>query len=284
MAADNAQNAPEDQDGACSYCGAMEAMEPEHVVPRAIFLNDNQSTIIIPACHRCNNEKSAGEDDLRDSLVIEVGVHGHPDILPLMSVMAESTAKGFSKYGRAAALQRKPVIRTTESGVDVPAYEVHVLDARAMRRTLRYMVRGLYFHENGRPWLPDQPLTLHDPPAHELEFALETFGQLGPFEFRGIMGNEVFKYAATTQEQYPDITAWLMVFFGTVPVIGITGIPELERERREPTFEEIMQGKGRRERRLKRIVDRGLVRTPPEDFLDFIRQYEEQNNRKPPPG
>src|SRR5215207_9347937 len=91
--------------GPCSYCEAIEPIEPEHVVARAIFVNDNQSTIIIPACHRCNNEKSAGEDDLRDSLVIEVGVHGHLDILPLMAVMAESTGKGFSKYGQAAAFE-----------------------------------------------------------------------------------------------------------------------------------------------------------------------------------
>jgi hypothetical protein len=274
----------EEEIGLCSYCEAVQPMEPEHVVPRAIFVNANQSTIVIPACHRCNNEKSAGEDDLRDSLVIEVGVHRHPDILPLMSVMAESTGKGFSKYGHAAAFERKPVIRRTASGVDVLAYEVHVPDANAMRRTLRYMVRGLYFHENGRPWLLDKPLTLHDLPAEELEFTLETFGRLRPFEFRGIMGNDVFKYAAITQEQYPDITAWLMVFFGTIPVLGITGIPERERERQEPTFEEIIRGKGRRERKLKRIVDRGLVQTPPEDFLGFLRRFEERKHSKTPPG
>ena len=265
----------------CSYCGEEHEQEPEHVVPRAIFLNENQSTIIIPACHRCNNQKSAGEDDLRDSLVIEVGVYGHPDILPLMSVMAESAGKGFSKYGQAAT-ESKPVIRTTEAGVDVPAYEVHVHDAKAMRRTLRYMVRGLYFHENGQPWLPDQPLTLYDPPADQLEFTLETFGRLGPFEFRDIMGNDIFKYAAITQEQYPNITAWLMVFFGTVPVIGITGIPEREKERREPTFEELIRGKGRRERKLKGIVDRGLVIPPPEDILGFI-YWHEKRQKKPPP-
>src|SRR5215217_3601738 len=89
--------------GLCSYCGEEHELEPEHVVPRAIFVNDNQSTIVIPACHRCNNEKSAGEDDLRDYLIIAVGVHGHNEIMPLMAVMAEATGKGFSKIGRAAS-------------------------------------------------------------------------------------------------------------------------------------------------------------------------------------
>jgi len=274
----NHQEDSEEKIGTCSYCEAVEKIEPEHVVPRAIFLNGNQSTIIIPACHRCNNDKSGGEDDLRDSLVIEVGVHGHPDILPLMSVMAQSANKGFSKYGQAAT-ESKPVIRTTSAGVDIPAYEVHVHDARAMRRTLRYIVRGLYFHENGRPWLPDQPMTLYDLPAHELDFTIETFGRLGSFQFRGHMGNDVFKYAAITQEEHPDITGWLMVFFGTVPVLAVTGIPENEKERYEPKFADLIRGKGRRERKLKAIVDRGLVLAPPEDLLDFLNMHEERRKR-----
>jgi hypothetical protein len=214
--------------------------------------------------------------------VIEVGVHGHLDILPLMAVMAESTGKGFSKYGQAAAFERKPVIRRTEAGVDVPGFEVHVHDARAMRRTLRYMVRGLYFHENGRVWLANQPMTLYDLPPGELESTIDYFGLLGPFEFRGMMGNDVFKYSTITQEQYPDITAWLMVFFGMVPVVSITGIAEREKERQEPVFQELIRRKGRRERKLRGIVDRGLVQPPPEDFLGFLRWHEERKKQIPP--
>ena len=207
---------------------------------------------------------------------------GHPDILPLMAVMAESTRKGFSKVGRAFSEARKPVLRRTEAGVSVPAYKADLQDARPLRRTLGYIVRGLYFHENGRPWLPDQPLTLYDYPPDALERIVGLFRMAGSLEFRGAMGNGVFKYAATAQEEHPDVTMWLMVFFGTVPVMGITGIPAPHEERREPRFEELILGKGRRERRLKRIVDRGLVLPPPEDLLGFLRQHEEQKNRKPP--
>lgn len=255
-------------------------MQPEHVVPRAIFLNQNQSSIIIPACQPCNNEKSAGEDDLRDSLIIEVGVHGHPDILPLMEIMAKAASKGFSKVAKAVSpSERKPVITRTESGVDVPGFAIHIPDARAMRRTLRYMVRGLYFHENGRPWLPDQPLTVYDLPPSALNSTMESFGLLGPFEFKDVMGNDVFKYASITQTQHPDITAWLMVFFGTVPVLGITGIAHPEDEDDEPTFEEFLLEDGSRERRVKRIMKRGLVVPPPEDILGFLHQYEEMKRR-----
>jgi hypothetical protein len=265
--------------GPCSYCGEEHEQEPEHVVPQAIFVNGNQSTIIIPACHRCNNQKSAGEDDLRDYLIITVGVHGHEDILPLMTVMAESAGKGFSKIGKSATQERKPVLQRTETGVDVPVFEVPNHDPKPMLRTLRYIVRGLYFQENGRPWLPDQPLTFHLVLPEDLEETLDLLRRVGPLNFSAPMGQDVFKYALITQPEHPDVTVWAMVFFGKVLGLGITGIPEPEEERDEPTFEELIRGKGRRERRLRGIVERGIVIAPPEDILGFLHYHEEMKRR-----
>jgi hypothetical protein len=268
--------------GPCSYCGEDHELEPEHVVPRAIFVNGNQSSIVIPACHHCNNEKSAGEDDLRDYLVITIGVHGHDDIVPLMAVMAEATGKGFSKIGRAASEERKPVLQRTDAGVVVPVYEVPIHDVRAMERTLRCIARGLYFYENGRPWPADPPMSLHILPPADLESTLADLRRVGPVNFRNPMGNDVFKYAMVSQPEHPGVTAWAMVFFGRVLVIGITGIPEPEEERREPTFQELIRRKGRRERHLRRIVDRRLVMHPPDDLLGFLHWHEERKKRTPP--
>ena len=53
---------------------------------------------------------------MRDYLIIAVGVHGHNEIMPLMAVMAEATGKGFSKIGRVASEERKPVIRADGGG------------------------------------------------------------------------------------------------------------------------------------------------------------------------
>lgn len=108
---------PEENIGTCSYCGRELVMQPEHVVPRAIFINENQSNIVIDACQKCNNDKSAGEDDLRDWLIIAVDVDGHPEIRQLIKVMAESIGKGFSAIGKAAREERAPTLRTTPGGL-----------------------------------------------------------------------------------------------------------------------------------------------------------------------
>jgi hypothetical protein len=73
-----------------------------------------------------------------------------------------------------------------------------------------------------------------------------------------------------------------MVFFGMVPVVAFTGIAEREEERRKPTFEELIRGKGRRERKLRGVVDRGLIKSPPEDLLGFLNWHEKK--RETPPG
>ena len=171
---------------------------------------------------------------------------------------------------------------TALEGLHVERVTADIADPRAMRRTLRYMVRGLYFHEYGRPWLPDQPMTLYDLPPSELESTLADFGRLGPIEFRGLMGNDILKYTTVTQAEHPDVTAWIMVFFGMVPVVAFTGIADREEERRKPTFEELIRGKGRRERKLRGVVDRGLIKPSPEDLLGFLNWYEKK--RETPPG
>jgi hypothetical protein len=259
-------------------------VEEDHVVPEALFVNANQATVTVWSCVPCNREKSEGEGDLRDYLIITVGVEGHPDIVRLMEVMAEATDKGFSQIGQAATPEeRRPALRRTAGGIDVPAHAVTFRDPRPLRRTLRYIVRGLYFHEFGRPWLPDQPMAIHDPPPSDLDGVLTHLRMAGQLEFRPALGNGVFKYAAVVQPEEPGVTIWAMVFFGVVPVIAFTGIAERKQQRRPPTFEETIRRKGRRERKLRDIVERGLVVPPPDNLLEFLRRHEEQI-KKPRPG
>jgi hypothetical protein len=150
-----------------------------------------------------------------------------------------------------------------------------------MRRTLRYIVRGLHFYETGAPRLPDQPIVIHEADAdnpENLEEVTHLFSLMGPFEFKGMMGNGIFRYASITQEEHPEVTAFLMVFFGVVPIVGITGIAR-EEKKRAPTFEEMLLNKGSREGRLRRIVERGLVAPPPDDLLGFLQRVWDSKER-----
>jgi hypothetical protein len=91
------------------------------VVPGSIFVHKTQAKIVIPACHDCNNAKADGENDLRDYLIITVGIDGHPDIWDLMRErMKPAAEKGFSKIAKAFMTERQPTFYETSAGLLVP--------------------------------------------------------------------------------------------------------------------------------------------------------------------
>jgi hypothetical protein len=268
--------------GPCSYCGDIREMEPEHVVPQSIFVNKNRAKIIIPACHDCNHEKGRGEGDLRDYLIIRVGDDGHPDIRPLMYSMRDSYLRGSSSIGRAAAEERKPVIEQRSSGIYRFGYEVPIPDPLPMDMSLRYLVRGLYFYEVRRAWLKEQPLSLSMIEDEDFDATIEYLEAPSQFGFRKPLGNNVFTWLPFFVGGNPDTSAWLMVFFGKVAVVGWIGVPEDEDERKV-SFGQMIRRKGRREKQLRGIVSRGLVQPPPNDLLGYLRWHKEKK-RKTPPG
>lgn len=250
-------------------------MEPEHVAARSIFVNKNQSTIVIPACHKCNNAKSAGESDLRDWLIITVGVGGHPDIRRLMLDMKDAYDKGLSKIGHAAAHERRLKTQTRKSGIYEPVFEVPFYDPLPMDRTLRFMARGLYWFGYKQPYLPTQPLSLTIVPIEDFDVTMALFQQYIPFQWQQPLGQNVFNWTAFEREDADGVIPILMTFFGKVAVVAWLGIPERDDER-QLSFWQMIRRKGRREQRLRAIVDRRLVGLPPEDLLGWLRQYEDQ--------
>lgn len=251
-------------------------MEPEHVVARSIFINRNQSNLVIPACHECNNRKSAGESDLRDWLIITVGVDGHRDIEKLMMNMGEAFSKGFSKIATAAAVERKLTLHRRKSGLHVPAYKVPFHEPQAMDLTLRFMARGLYFAQFRRPYLPSEPLSLSYIPEEEYDETIEFFQQYVPFRWGKPMGKDVFNWMPIIRSDAQDIVPILMAFFGKVLIVGWIGIAEDEEERK-PSFDQLIRRKDGRGKGLKGIVDRRLVALPPDDLLGYLRWHEQQH-------
>jgi hypothetical protein len=272
--------------GPCSYCGEEHDREPEHVAPQSIFVNKNQARIVIPACGPCNREKGEGEGDLRDYLIIKVGVGGHPEIRRLMDDMAQAYGKGTSKLARAASEERKLILHWEPSGLHVPKYEVPIPDPLPMDMSLRYMTRGLYFVEIGTPWLKEMPLSLQI--IDDVQFPgvvrdlLSLALSLAPYGYRRVLGKDVFKYTLVRTPNEPGIIAWLMVFFGKVAVVGYTGIPQGDEERKL-SFEQLIRRKEKREKHLRGIVDRRLIRQPPDNLVDFLQRYEERKNKRTPP-
>lgn len=195
----------EENFGTCSYCRRKLKMHDEHVVPRSLFVNKVHANIIIDACRECNDRKARGEGDLRDWMIIRVGVDGHPDIEPLMHDMAASFGKNTSKIAKAADEERKLTVRRRKSGVLERAYKVPLHDPLPMELSVRYMVRGLYFHETWKQWLRDMPLNMSWVDEEDFEETVTDLMSLAPYGFSPALGNDVFKYVPIGLAEGSDV-------------------------------------------------------------------------------
>jgi hypothetical protein len=266
--------------GPCAYCGEERELEPEHVVPRSIFVHRNQAKIVVPACRACNNAKADGEDDLRDYLIITVGIHGHPEIWELMRQrMKPAAQKGYSKIAKALMTQRRPTFYETNAGLLIPGYEAPLYDPLASDRTLRWMVRGLYFQDIGIPWKENQPLSLVTIDMEEVAPTIELFREWNPDTSRKPLGNNIFCYLPVVADDLETI-AWLMVFFGKAAYVGFTGIPE-ENGYFELPLSQRLQQNSAKWKKLKKIVEGGLVVVPPDDFLGALSAFHARNPNWP---
>jgi len=66
----------------CAYCGqslSLEDLHVDHVVPNCLFTSPRPANLVeVPACYRCNNEKSKFDSFLRDMAVLAKGSMDHP--------------------------------------------------------------------------------------------------------------------------------------------------------------------------------------------------------------
>jgi hypothetical protein len=273
--------------GPCSYCGEVGELEPEHVVPQGLFYNPNQATIIISACAKCNREKGSGENDLRDFMVFSKGSQGHPTAMKVLKTIAEATSKGMSRLGKAATEARSWQPHFTSAGIYL-GHELAVPfeNPKPMMRSLRYMVRGLYFYEYGVPWPAEAPHGVILIPDYDFEPTLRQLARLSDVKQPKSLGRNVFWYVPIKLGELTDPIGWVMVFYDGVCVIGNTGIEldeDEEEEKKIATFRDLLKGKGKRADRLRGLVDHRVIAKPPDNMLDFLRRYEERK-RKPPPG
>jgi hypothetical protein len=263
--------------GPCSYCGEERELEPDHVVPQGLFVDVNQAKVIVPACRECNGEKGAGEGDLRDYMITSMRGRHHPVAQKLLPQYRKSNRKGQSRIGKRA--ETAPVVpRVTPEGIYLGYNMLGDFDHfPKMEQTLRFIVRGLHFHETGLSILPATTVAIKIFPYEAYPIVVRDFDQ--PFlPKRQVLGPDVFSWQPLGIGSSDGKTGWLLRFYDGVAVMGMTGgllgfpkpVP------RNPHFL-LKKPKGKRQRILRDVVNLGLVSVPPEDYLTFLSEMEEDS-------
>lgn len=84
-----------------------------------------------------------------------------------------------------------------------------------------------------------------------------------------VLGDHVFWWTPLAPDGKGSV-GWLLCFYAGELVLGITG--GSFKPDGAPVKSGRLLNKGKREGYLKRVIDRGLVVTPPDDYLEFLYQ------------
>ncbi len=198
----------------CVYCDAEPSATMDHVVPKSLFPRPLPAEMVtVPACQRCNNEKSRDDDYLRDMLVIDIENTLHPVAQRLLAgEMSRSARRNRSLIARDIA--SKGAIRPMHSmgGIFLGQFPCVPLDEVRVNRLFARITRGLYYKVSGCRRLPQNcEFEVRRVDRFRLRQAVDLLVRLG-CRARRDLGN-VFGCMQVIAAEDPSVTHWLQWYY-----------------------------------------------------------------------
>jgi len=198
------------------YCGTIDDVSRDHVVPRCLFIRPYlQNPITVPTCDRCNGEKSLDDAFLRDFLTIDFRGSQNPTAQALFGTKVQRSLRRNSSDLLKSTL---PNVRVrslhTRGGIYIGDFPQGQFDGDRLRRIIAKMVRGLYY-DALKERIPEDyhvDVQCHDP--WNYYSVLEVFKRLhmnGPRVIGNVFG---CAYAKATEDRF--VTLWALWFYERV--------------------------------------------------------------------
>ena len=218
----------------CAYCGASPAPTRDHVVAKCLFIPPvPQDAVIVRACLACNNDKSKDDTYLRDMLVVDHQGSTSPIAQLIFDTkVMRSAQRNSSDVVRAAMTRARLIPHITPGGLYLGQLPSFDLDSRRIDRIFSYIVRGLYYKVVRAPLPAECAITVWRVNAKEAE---ETYHTIKAMNGNGLyrIGQGVFECAFMYATEVPQISMWLLAFYGRVffivntePPVGVGGSSE----------------------------------------------------------
>lgn len=202
--------------GQCAYCGVFAEISTEHVIPKSLFTQPYPShPIVVPACDRCNKDKSPHDDLLRDFLIFDFCGCQHPVAQTLFQTKAlRSFRRNSSVLARTVVSDAQLEPLHTRGGIYLGTYPQVRINDTQVQTIFSTIVRGLYFDAR-RQRLPDnyvfQVRRIYPWDFKEVWRGLKEKNLNGP---RII--DDVFGCAFLSATEDPYTTLWFLWFYGSV--------------------------------------------------------------------
>jgi hypothetical protein len=209
----------------CIYCGLEPSTRKgDHAVPQANFLSPlPEDMVTVPACIRCNQEKSQLDEYVRDALVLDIDASRNSVAQELVrGSVSRAVAKNRSQFFKTAVAGARRVPRFTPLGVYVEDVISVPVDDKMIRRQLKFMVKGLYF------WVKRERI----PSDYQYEITRirrDAISNLWDFfatksEGAGQIGEGVFACRYTFGLENAYVSSWLLIFYNSIAYM-VTVVP-----------------------------------------------------------
>jgi hypothetical protein len=202
--------------GICAYCGKIEKLTQDHVIPQCLFIGSLPGDIPkVYACSTCNNTaKSSNDTYLRDALITDIDSSQHPIAQRLWEKFARAALRNQSVLAREVVQRSQLVPLHTPSGLF--AGWAYGFEPAQQRNTaiLSMIVRGLYHFYIGKR-LPSQ--TQFDVfrmrgDLKPLETNIQVLLQSGARYIR-VGDGQVFECIYAYAIDRPEASIWLLFFY-----------------------------------------------------------------------
>jgi hypothetical protein len=208
------------KDKTCAYCAAAGASETDDHVFAGEFVPVAYRPHIphVPACEKCNHEKSKLEHYL--ATVLLFGGRHADAMANLQNDRPRRLAKN-QRLRRELARGSERIWTREPSGLVVRALTVPIDDEK-VERLVEYIVRGLMFHHWKVALGPDCFVDVDSLPLQEAYFA-QYRTMRGTNGVQGDIGNGALVYEGVQGRDNPQISVWELSLFGGIRIADPDG-------------------------------------------------------------
>lgn len=212
--------------GLCVYCGQKAIITRDHVFPRALFNSPfPENNILVNSCKKCNNSYSIDEELFRTIIAGAATFTEEGQKLWHNRVMKSSFERSpkFKNYIKESIIT---VDVYSKAGIflgKLPALQIDQLKEKRMKRVIKKMTKGLYYHHYNR--------IIDDSVKTQITFIKqideETLNYLNQLHYNIIGNREIIYWYGKTVE-YDYLSFWGILFYNTLLSTVITYTDELK--------------------------------------------------------
>lgn len=233
----------------CVYCGTAQASTVDHALPRALFAKDNRHHLIrVPSCGGCNNQASKDEEYALQQLTMGRGVDDSPDVRDVRARLSRAMRRPDHRKMRNATRRNFRQREMWKGGIYLGPQPVQLFDRSRLSRFVARIVCALFYHEM-KSILPLDYVSQADMLAdNHWDYELKKQKTLLDLHRYAIsqgtraIGTDpsAFEYAFITDDFFetdggdPNMTAWVLRFYGAANFFGFTMPRRLVQVQAEP--------------------------------------------------